>query len=292
MHLKAPLGLSLIAAVFLFVAGCQKSPESDWTMLLDGDLSQWEIWMGVPHTSVTGLPEGTPQSNDYRTGTPLGLGNDPKGVFSMIEEDGEDVLKISGEIYGGLTSLAEFENFHFSAQVKFGDKKWAPRLNAPRDNGFLYYCYGDHGSFWNVWMSSVECQVQETDIGDLYLLAGPAADVRTSMSVDANRNNKPKPRWDPKGELASFGSVMRSENFENPHGEWSTVEVYAIGQRAIHVVNGRIVLAMENIRKQDGAPLSDGKFQIQSEGAETYYRDMKVRSISEFPADLAAASRF
>ena len=48
--------------------------------LLDAKLSQWEVFLGVPHSSVTGLPEGTFQSDDVTKGTPLGLNNDPKKV--------------------------------------------------------------------------------------------------------------------------------------------------------------------------------------------------------------------
>ena len=43
----------------------------EWRSLLDEELSDWEIWMGVPHVSVSGLPEGTPRSTNGRTGTPM-----------------------------------------------------------------------------------------------------------------------------------------------------------------------------------------------------------------------------
>ncbi len=261
-------------------------PTAAWTPLLDAKLSRFELWMGVPHTSVTGLPAGTSQGDDWRKGEPLGLNNDPKKVFSMIEENGKPVLKISGEIYGGLTTLSEHENFHLSAQVKFGDKKWAPRLNAPRDNGLLYHATGEHGTFWKVWKSSVEFQVQENDMGDLYLLAGPRADARFVSEGES------KSIWDPMQSLKKAGQTKRSANYENPHGEWTTVEIYAIGRHAVHLVNGRVVMAIENIRSKEEMPLSKGQIQIQCEGAEAYYRDLKIRSVSEFPPAISAAAGF
>jgi hypothetical protein len=38
------------------------------------DPEQWEVFIGVPHTSITGLA----QNDDYNKGTLLGLNNDPK----------------------------------------------------------------------------------------------------------------------------------------------------------------------------------------------------------------------
>ncbi|MDQ8198000.1 sulfatase [Pelagicoccus enzymogenes] len=93
-----------------------------WKPLLDKELSKWELWLGVPHPSVSGLPDGTPTAPRPQDGVPLGLGNDPKNVFSVIEENGTPVLKITGEIYGGLTTLEAYQNYHFSAEVKWGEK--------------------------------------------------------------------------------------------------------------------------------------------------------------------------
>lgn len=292
MTLKRNSTISIFALFASLTTITHSAPKSEWTEMIDQDLSQWELWMGVPHTSVEGLPEGTPQSDDYNTGTPLGLNNDPKNVFSVIEENDELVLKITGEIYGGLTTLKEYSDFHLSAEVKFGDKKWAPRLNQKRDNGILYHCTGPHGAFWNVWMRCIECQVQETDIGDLYTLAGTEADSRALKETNPI-TGKTRTAWDPSQELQARGGFKRSENFENPHGEWTTVEVYTVGTKAIHVVNGHVVLAIENMRlKEDGTPLSKGLIQIQSEGAETYYRNLKIRPLKTFPPKLAKDAAF
>lgn len=279
----------------LAVAVCIIHPapaaEETWTDLLDSKLSQWELWMGVPHTSVKDLPEGTPQDDDYNKGQPLGLANDPKKVFSVIQEDGKPVLKITGEIYGGLTTLKEYGDYHFSCEVKFGEKKWEPRLNKQRDSGVLYHCAGKHGAFWNVWMRSAEYQVQEENLGDLYLLAGVDADVPTSPVKD-NIPGVPPVRWDPEKSFAPApGSAERSVNHENPHGEWTTAEFYVFGSQAIHLVNGHVVLSLDNVRLKNGTPLVKGKLQIQSEGAEVYYRNMRLRPITAFPPKILAASK-
>ncbi|MEM6772392.1 MAG: hypothetical protein AAF597_17580, partial [Bacteroidota bacterium] len=124
---------------------------SAWMDLLDADFSHWEKFIGVPHVSVP-LPEDVPKSENVHVGTPLGLNNDPLGVFTMIEEEGEPVLKINGQVYGGLTTKEAYGNYHLQLQFKWAEKKWPPRLKARRDNGLLYHCTGPHGAFWNVWM--------------------------------------------------------------------------------------------------------------------------------------------
>ena len=209
---------------------------------------------------------------------PLVLNNDPKKVFSVVTEDNQPVLAITGEIYGGLTSLKSYENYHIQLQTKWGEKKWEPRLGDKRDSGLLYHCVGEHGSFWNVWKTCLEAQIQETDCGDLYCLAGTVADVKVSGNT-----------WDPKGQIKS-GNAKKSQNFENPNGQWNTIEVYVLGDKAAHLVNGNVVMYLENARLKNGnKPLTSGQIQIQSEAAEVYYRNIRIRPITEFPDAVTKA---
>ncbi|MGC6425187.1 MAG: 3-keto-disaccharide hydrolase [Lentimonas sp.] len=243
--------------------------------------------MGVPHATVGGLPEGTYQSDNVHDGTPMGLDADLKNVFSVIEEEGELILKVTGEIYGGLTTLDEFENYHMSIQVRWGDKKWAPRLNALRDSGILYHCHGNHGSFWKVWKSSLEFQVQESDLGDFIPLAGPYADIRLSYIEGVKR-----PRYDKNSDDYGGGYVSAYPEPDAPHGEWNQLDLYVVGNNAIHVVNGEVVMVVENAKDHHGEPLAKGQIQLQSEAAEVYYKDFKIRPLSVFPEAFSSQVRF
>jgi len=253
--------------------------------------------MGAPHESVTGLPAGTPTSSNGHDGVALGLNHDPKKVFSVIIENGQPVLKITGEIFGGLTTLADYENYHFSCQVKWGEKIWPPKIGVQRDSGLLYHANGPHGAFWNVWKQCVEFQVQEKDMGDLFMLAGTGGDVRVRPLPVVGQYD-PKGAWDPAFPVQPLGRVQRSANYESPHGGWTTLEIYAVGQRSLHLVNGHVVMAIERIRHQvkkgdpDQVPLTKGQIQIQSEGAEVYYRDVKIQPITAFPDSLAREVHF
>ena len=247
---------------------------SEWSDLLENDLECWEIWMGVPHTS-TGLP-GSSNSVTNGSGTPLGLNNDPTNVYSIIEENGEKQLYITGEVYGGLTTLNEYSNYHLSMEFKWGEQKWEPRLNLLRDSGILYHCNGEHGRFWDVWQSSLEFQVQETDLGDYIGLAGARG------LVPSENNNGLM--FLPRGELNTNATISAGSNPEFPNGEWNLLEVIVIGDRAIHYVNGVMVNALRDAT-WNGDTLTRGQIQIQSEGAELYYRDIKIKSETNFPEE-------
>jgi len=281
--------------LLLLIGGCNtpktvsSGNSKEWVELLDSDFTHWEKFIGVPHTSVS-LPEDVPKSDDVRKGTPLGLNNDPLGIFTMIKEGGEDVLKINGQVYGGLTTKEEYENYHLKMEFRWGEKKWEPRLERQRDSGLLYHCTGEHGGFWNVWMSSLELQIQERDMGDLFLLAGPNAWTTTEKG-EHERFPTFKPGGDrtKAGRDGGKGRIIRSSNEELPNGEWNTIELYTLGARAVHVVNGKVVNALEDAYLiKDGAhvPLVRGRIQLQSEAADAFFRRIKIREISEIPEGL------
>lgn len=206
-----------------------------------------------------------------------GLNNDPDKVFSVASIDGEPAIKISGEHFGGISTVDEFSNYHLTVQFRWGEKKYAPKLNDKRDSGLLYHAVGEHGADGGNWMKSQEFQVQEGDCGDYWGCAGGA------FEVPVRREGK-NFIYDPAGEMLLFSDkspndrhVVKSVLNEKPTGEWNTLEVYCFGDSAIHVVNSKVVMRLyrSNIRK--------GKIQLQSEGAEVYYRNFKVTPINKLP---------
>jgi hypothetical protein len=260
------------------------TPLSGELNLLDPELSRWEVFMGVAHTSVAGLPEGTPKSEDVTKGTPMGLNNDPKDVFSTKTENGETILHITGEVYGALSTKESFSNYYLEMDFKWGDRKWIPRLEAKRDSGILYHCHGDHGAFWNVWKSCIEYQVQETDLGDLHELAGPNCKSRfrtLEPKKHAFDPQAPSPwtEWD--------GHLSASHEPDRPHGEWNHLEVYILGDTAIHIANGVVVLAIVDAVDGSGKSLTSGQIQLQSEAAECFFKNIRISPIKEYPADIA-----
>ena len=258
-----------------------------FTPLLDAQLSQWEKWLGVPPRAyeVPGYVRGATPKDD----PVLGLNRDPLDVFTLKVIDGEPVLNITGQVFGGLTTLKSFENFHLRTQHRWGTRKWEPRLNAVRDNGILFHCIGEHGAGGKNWMRSQECQVQEGDIGDWWPIAGAMVDAAVK-----DEDGKVV-RFVPGAPLRAMRSrIWHGTDYpEKPSGEWNTVEVYAFAGDAVFRLNGRTVNVIRNSRyREKGSeqeiPLRAGKLQIQSEAAECQYRRLEIRPLGAWPQDVLA----
>jgi hypothetical protein len=92
------------------------------------------------------------------------------------------------------------------------------------------------------------------------------------------------------GKLNTFegpAMIQAGKDAEKPVGEWNKIELYALDDRAIHVVNGIPVLYVQDmhVAGEDKVvtPLTKGRIQLQSEGAEIFYRDITVEPINSLP---------
>lgn len=269
-----------------------------WRELWNGrDLGGWETWLGRPHPSVPDLALDRDSLGQYVG--PVGVGKDPRGVYTVVRLGGERLLRISGEVFGAITSTQEFSDFHLRVEWRWGHLRWPPRQVERRDSGLLYHCIGEHGASGpnRNWMRSLECQIQERDCGDLWVLGGTVADSRARLGRDAAHGDTPAWLYDPKGipvtvpEPATGSTVSskatsiieprvrRSVDHERPAGEWNIMEVFVQGDEAEHQVNGKTVLHLTRARWA-GKPLTQGKLQIQSEGAEIYFRRIALRGLA------------
>jgi len=171
---------------------------------------------------------------------------DPEGNFKV--EDG--LLHVMGKNFGYVATKESYENYHLKVLFKWGEKRWPPREDARRDSGVLYHFGIEQKD--NVWPKSIECQVQEQDCGDIWC-------VGTMLDSP----NKDEQAWGMK-------HVFRSEDFENPRGEWNTIEIIANGDSIEHYVNGHLV------NSGTKADVHAGKILLQSEGAELFYKSVEI----------------
>lgn len=279
------LSLWVVCAVSVYAQNeiatpIEKTSSEDWTPLLDRKLSKWEPFTGIPEASVQKLPRSYKKRLKGDKRPPIGLG-DPMGIYTLEKDNNGDwVLAISGEVYAGLTSKKEYANYHLTLLFKWGEQKYEPRLERKRDSGILYHCYGEHGAFWEVWKACLEYQIQEEDFGDLYVLGGTKATVK----IDDNK------QWDPMSTKTHRTHTKNALDAELPHGSWNRIDVYVVGDSAIHVTNGKVVLALTDAKKSTGERLASGQIQLQSEGAECYMKDINIRPISAFPEAIRQAA--
>jgi hypothetical protein len=281
--------LTLLAAAFGIPTRASEQQEG-WVPLFNGkDLEGWDTWLGKPHPSVD--VHGLRRDAKGAYVDPVGLNRDPKGVFSVVQADGGPAIRISGEIYGGLITRAEYDSYHLRFEFKWGEKRWPPREQAVRDSGCCYHSIGPHDESYGFWMKSFEFQIQEGDCGDFYGLAGVIADAEAVLV------NPSDPKSDPvytKGAPKIVGvskRIVKSRASERPRGEWNVLDLYCVGQTSVHVVNGVGNMMLTGLRyriEEHDVPLTRGRIQFQSEGAEVFYRNLAIRPWAEIPAGFAA----
>jgi hypothetical protein len=281
--------LAGMTALGLALLTVQAAPEKaakadDWSQLFNGkDLSGWDTWLGRPDKSVEGLDLKKNDKGEYTES--VGLNKDPKKVYTVVTEDGKPAIRISGEIFGALTSKDEFENYHFKLEFKWGEAKYAPRDKQPRDSGLLYHCTGEHGKVGTFWMQSLECQIMEHDCGSFYNVGG-----NIIVDVAGQKNDKGRIQYKKGGEKFTgvTSSILHGGDYEKKNGEWNTVELLTVGGTAVHVINGKVAMVLTNTRHKVGGkeePLTKGKIQIQSEGAEVFFRNVAVKPLKAIPEE-------
>jgi hypothetical protein len=260
---------SVLAAVIAAASSMASAADAGpWKSLFNGkDLAGWSTYVSMQPTG-----DGMKVPTSIR-----GVNNDPRKVFTVVD----GMLRVSGEEWGSVSTLEEYENFHLKFEFKWGSKKWAPRENVVRDSGLLYYAVGPEGAQSGHWMRSHEFQLQEGDCADYHSLDGVMVDAHVG---DANQGNWKFYRYDPTLPLRKdiAARILKQADVEMPTGEWNTMEVIADGKTLIHIVNGREVLRVMNSRQLvDGkvVPLTRGKFSLQSEGSEAFFRNILVRPL-------------
>jgi|LakMenEpi03Aug12_release.lakeMendotaPanAssembly.Ray.scaffolds.fasta_scaffold282543_2 hypothetical protein len=252
-----------------------------WTPLFNGrDLSGWDTFLGKPHAS-SDYP-GLARAADGTYTDVVGLNRDPRGVFSVVQIDGAPAIRVSGETYGALISQADHGDYHLRLEVRWGERRWPPRPAQPRDTGCCYHSVGPLGASYGFWMRAFEFQIQEGDVGDFYSLAGVLVDVH-GRPVEASAP-KSDIVYSPEAPLipGTRNRVIKAATVERPLGEWNTLDLYCLGQRSVHVVNGHTQVALSGLRHVvDGreVPLTRGRIQLQSEAAEVYFRNIAIRRI-------------
>ena len=244
--------------------------EGRWTPLWNGkDLDGWTTWTKTPPAAE---------------------------VFTIDQNvDGRPAIHISGEVFGELRTVRSFENYHLRLQFKWGQKQWPPRdkPGTQRDSGLLYHVHAPPGEGGRTWARSIELQIQEHDVGDLYAVGSVIA-----VRATARKGTQPTLYdYDPAGEWTFFsqtqgsqGRCIKQPDNEKPTGEWNTVELIAFGEEAIHIVNGKVVMRLHGPMRIDRpvpTPVTSGQLILQSEGAEVFYRDIEIQPITAIPAEFA-----
>ncbi|MBC6995075.1 DUF1080 domain-containing protein [Lewinella lacunae] len=176
--------------------------------------------------------------------------------------------------YAALITDSVYQNFHLKLEYKWGQGKYPPRGDFVRDAGILFHVF-DTTQFW---ASGLECQIQEGDTGDAWLIG-----ARAQSSVqDVIRN------YDPKGKIQERGGTYpRFSRFHRAYcwerTGWNSVEVIVKGAGAEFYVNGHLVNALQAAEYpgpgDEWLPLDKGRIILQAEGAQIHYRSVVLKRL-------------
>lgn len=268
--------LTLVLAGFAF-----QGPDREriWTNLFNGkDLTGWDTWL-APQADSNGR-----RMSDQ----PIGLDSDPHHVFTVVPDGGQGVIRISGEDVGGIISKGDYSDYHLQVLFKWGVRTWGQKKGKKKDSGLLYHSVGAYGADFGAWMRSHEFQVQQGDCGDYWGCAGGTADI------PAKKINDTDYVYDPAGSRYTFRAdsqvgrhCIKSADAEKPTGQWNTLDLYCHGDTSVQVVNGKVMMVLFHLSQVvDGKlqPLTRGRIQLQSEGAEVFYKGIRIQSIDRIPA--------
>src|SRR5262245_327644 len=102
LHRATLLGLTSLVIAAILSAPAPGADDDAKPLFNAKDLSGWETWLGRPHKSVMGLDLKKNDKGDYTES--VGLDKDPKKVYTVVEVDGKPAIRISGEIFGAITT--------------------------------------------------------------------------------------------------------------------------------------------------------------------------------------------
>jgi hypothetical protein len=170
--------------------------------------------------------------------------------------------------FATLVSAEEYANFVIELEYRWGERRFAPRANQKRDAGLLFFVRKSE----QVWPPCVECQIQETDSGDLWSIYS-----MVSVRLDASKTFDPHSEPQIIGETQDFVGTNRLDAEELPG--WNSIRVEVRDGAGKYYLNGKFVNAFEKAFEKDGSPLTRGRIALQAEGAELTYRNVRVRRL-------------
>lgn len=281
MNMSVSAFVRLVALLGISTSVVAAQPAPEWRPLFNGrDFTGWHTYLAKPLPTVH--YEGETRAPNGQHAQPLGLDHDPVSVFTIVHLDGEPVIHISGEVFGTLTTKDSFEDYRLRFEMRWSERIWPPRPQGPRNSGLLYHARGDWGAV-GAWLPSIEFQLRENDAGDLIT-------IKSQAVVTARFERENDWYYEPNGSPTTFPvgenrRVRHSQSFEKPTGEWNVFELVCRGTESWHLVNGKIVAHMQVAYAPEFAPpqpLTGGRIQFQSEGAELFLRRIQIAPVGDY----------
>ena len=208
---------------------------------------------------------------------------------------GEASFTSPGKWIGALITEDVYENYHLTAEYKWGEHTSYKQSSHVRQSGIILHGNGTDGEVRSAWLPGVQVEIFERHVGNFFLFTRPPK--RVSMLVEAEevfheegKTKRTAHVYKPGAPATHFsgGPILRlgskpfqlsadaaktAETFEKPHGEWNTVECICAGDSIVVLVNGKRVNAATKVHP------AKGRILFLSEGAEIYFRNIELSQL-------------
>lgn len=185
---------------------------------------------------------------------------------SMVEFAGDEIRILydwphDEAPYGYLLSNASYSHYDLELEYRWGERRFAPRGDRPRDSGVLFHVRDAS----KVWPACIEYQVMENDTGTCYAIDGTnAVEGRSGEAINADAEGTGRAqRW----------SLHEVDG-------WNRCVVKVRGDRASFYLNGHLVNDLHGF-EAEGAALDSGRIGLQIEAAEVTFRNVRIRDVAE-----------
>ena len=167
--------------------------------------------------------------------------------------------------FGMITTTKAYSHFNLELEYKWGKRKFAPRNEAKRDAGIVFHVQGKKV----IWPTCLECQIQEGDTGDLWVIKGP--------KVSWFQKDGSEKLLDSSGKK----TYIEGDKYGNHEVDgWNKVRVEVRGSKSAKFFeNGQLVNELKDFLNADGTPLEKGNIALQAEGSEITYRNIKIQEL-------------
>lgn len=222
--------------------------------------------------------------------------DDPRKVFRVTD----GMLHITGDGLGAVMTRDRFRDYHLILEYKWGERTWQNRAKAARDSGLLINSNGKLGGYNGIWMPSLEVQIIEGGVGDLLFVPGDddaGQPVPLAFTSFTSRDRDGEIIWNANGERKTFhaGEISRvnwygrdpdwtdslgtrgTQDQDSMPGLWTRLDVVADRGHVEVFVNGAKVNEAFDVTP------AEGRFQLQSELAEIFFRRWELWPIHEGP---------
>lgn len=231
-------------------------------------------------------------------GKPLDKNHDPKNVFTV--HDG--LIHVTGEMFGGLVTQDEFEDYRLTIVYRWGEETWPPRKDNARTSGVFLHgagppVAGSHGQSARRAPRCIRCIIGEGETGGLLLLGStpdePISIEAAAEHLEAPNDDRRMPHFQYRPEAPpmtiTHGYLARlnrppgwrdvkgfhgRRDIEHAAGEWNTLVCTCRGPRISIRLNGKLVNEITH------SSLRRGRITLQSNHAEIFFRRVDLEQFA------------